>query len=175
MNHYDSPSAGEHRDQAPASVACAVVTVSDTRTLADDRSGVAIIELLEAAGHRLAARTIVPDEPALLEAAVRELASRADVSVILVTGGTGIAPRDQTPDTLARLFTKELPGYGELFRMLSFQEIGAAAMLSRAVGGLIDRTVVLLMPGSTPAVSLAMERLILPELGHLVELAAKAP
>jgi molybdopterin adenylyltransferase len=173
MNRYDSPSAEEHRDQAPDSVACAVVTVSDTRTLADDRSGAAIIELLEAAGHRLAARTIVPDEPTLLEAAVRELVSRADVSAILVTGGTGVAPRDQTPDTLARLFTKELPGYGELFRMLSFQEIGAAAMLSRACGGLIDRTVVLLMPGSTPAVKLAMERLILPELAHLVQLARK--
>jgi molybdopterin adenylyltransferase len=175
MNRYDSPSAEEHRDQAAGSVACAVVTVSDTRTLADDRSGAAIIELLEAAGHRLVARKIVPDEPTLLEAAVRELVSRADVSAILVTGGTGVAPRDQTPDTLARLFTKELPGYGELFRMLSFQEIGAAAMLSRACGGLIDRTVVLLMPGSTPAVRLAMERLILPELGHLVQLAAKAP
>jgi molybdopterin adenylyltransferase len=174
MNRYDSPSAEEHRDQAPGSVACAVVTVSDTRTLADDRSGAAIVELLEAAGHQVAARTIVPDEPALLEAAVRELVSRADVAAILVTGGTGIAPRDQTPDTLARLFAKELPGYGELFRMLSYQEIGAAAMLSRAMGGLIDRTVVLLMPGSTPAVKLAMERLILPELGHLVQLAGKA-
>jgi molybdenum cofactor biosynthesis protein B len=175
MNRYDSPSAEEHRDQARGSVACAVVTVTDTRTLADDRSGAAIVELLEAAGHRLAARTIVPDEPALLEAAVRELVSRADVAAILITGGTGVAPRDQTPDTLVGLFTKELPGYGELFRMLSFQEIGAAAMLSRACGGLIDRTVVLLMPGSTPAVKLAMERLILPELGHLVTLAATAP
>ena len=174
MNPYDSPSAREHHEQAPAAVVCAVVTVSDTRTLADDRSGAAIVELLEATGHRVAARTIVPDEPAILVAAVRELVSRADVAVILVTGGTGIAPRDQTPDTLARLFTKELPGYGELFRQLSFQEIGAAAMLSRACGGLIDRTVVLLMPGSTPAVRLAMERLIVPELGHLVELAAKA-
>jgi molybdenum cofactor biosynthesis protein B len=156
-------------------VACAVVTVSDTRSLADDRSGAAIVELLEAAGHQLADRTIVPDEPALLEAAVRERASRPEIAVILVTGGTGIADRDQTPDTLARLFTKELPGFGELFRMLSFQEIGAAAMLSRACGGLIDRTVVLLMPGSTPAVRLAMERLILPELGHMVKLAGKSP
>ena len=175
MSRYDSPSAWEHHEQSPARVACAVVTVSDTRSLADDRSGAAIVELLEAAGHRLADRTIVPDEPTLLEAAVRELVSRPAIAAILVTGGTGIAERDQTPDTLARLFTKELPGFGELFRMLSFQEIGAAAMLSRACGGLIDRTVVLLMPGSTPAVRLAMERLILPELGHLVKLAGKAP
>ncbi len=175
MDRYDSPSAREHRDQAPAVVGCAVVTVSDTRTLADDRSGDAIVELLAGAGTaRLAGRTIVRDDPAELEAVVRELASRSDVAVVLVTGGTGIAPRDQTPDTLARLFTKDLPGFGELFRMLSYQEIGAAAMLSRACGGLIDRTVVLLMPGSTPAVRLAMERLILPELGHLAELVAKA-
>jgi molybdenum cofactor biosynthesis protein B len=175
MSRYDSPSARQHHEQSPDRVACAVVTVSDTRTLADDRSGAAIVELLEAAGHELADRTIVPDEPALLEAAVRELVSRPAIAAILVTGGTGIAERDQTPDTLRRLFTKDLPGFGELFRMLSFQEIGAAAMLSRACAGLIDGTVVLLMPGSTPAVRLAMERLILPELGHMVKLAAKAP
>jgi molybdenum cofactor biosynthesis protein B len=174
MDRYDSPSAQEHRKQAPASVACAVVTVSDSRTLADDRSGATIVELLEAAGHQIAARTIIPDEPDELDMAVRGLAVRPDVDVILITGGTGVAPRDQTPDALARLFTKQLPGFGELFRMLSFQEIGASAMLSRACGGLIDRTAVLLMPGSTPAVRLAMERLILPEIGHLVELAAKA-
>jgi molybdenum cofactor biosynthesis protein B len=174
MSRYDSPSAAQHRAQAPRSVACAVVTVSDTRTLADDRSGGTIVELLEAAGHAVAARTIVRDEPAELDAAIRELAIRPGVEAILITGGTGAAPRDQTPETLTRLFTKELPGFGELFRMLSFQEIGAAAMLSRACGGLIDRTVVLLMPGSTPAVRLAMDRLILPELGHLVELAGKS-
>jgi molybdenum cofactor biosynthesis protein B len=174
MSRYESPSAEEHREDAPPSVACAVITVSDTRTLANDRSGTTIVELLEVAGHRAAARTLVPDEPESLEAAVRDLAARPDIQVVLVTGGTGVAPRDQTPDTLARLFTKDLPGFGELFRTLSYQEIGAAAMLSRACGGLIDRTAVLLMPGSTPAVRLAMERLILPELGHLAKLAAKA-
>jgi molybdenum cofactor biosynthesis protein B len=174
MSRYESPSAEEHREGAPPSVGCAVVTVSDTRTLADDMSGATIVELLEAAGHRAAARTLVPDEPAPLEAAVKEFVARPDIQAVLMTGGTGIAPRDQTPDTLARLFTKELPGFGELFRMLSYQEIGAAAMLSRACGGLIDRTVVFLMPGSTPAVRLAMEKLILPELGHLAKLAAKA-
>lgn len=175
MNPYDSPSAREHRQGAASAVACAVVTVSDTRTLADDRSGAAVVELLEAAGHRVPARRIVPDEPQALTALFTELAARPDVAVILATGGTGVAVRDTTPDTLGRLFTRELPGFGELFRMLSFQEIGAAAMLSRACGGMIDRTVVLLMPGSTPAVRLAMERLILPELAHLATLAAKAP
>jgi molybdenum cofactor biosynthesis protein B len=174
MAQYDSPSAREHRERAPASVGCAVVTVSDTRTLADDRSGATIVDLLEAAGHQVAARKLVRDEPAELKASIEELVARSDIAAILITGGTGIAPRDQSPDTLAGLFTTDLPGFGELFRMLSFHEIGAAAMLSRACGGLIDRTVVLLMPGSTPAVRLAMERLILPELGHLVELAEKA-
>jgi molybdenum cofactor biosynthesis protein B len=173
MTRYDSPSADEHRRQSPAQVTCGVVTVSDTRTLADDRSGALVVELLQQAGHVAAARTIVPDEPRHLTAAVQELVARPDVAAILLTGGTGIAARDQTPDTLARLFTRELPGFGELLRMLSYQEIGAAAMLSRATGGLVDRTVVLLMPGSTAAVRLAMERLILPELGHLVQLAGK--
>ena len=114
-----------------------MVTVSDTRTLADDRSGAAIVELLEAAGHRVAGRTIVPDEPAELEAAVRELASRRDVDAVLLTGGTGIAPRDQTPDTLPRLFTKELPGFGELFRMLSFRK--SAPRRCSAAPGRADR------------------------------------
>jgi molybdopterin adenylyltransferase len=173
MDRYDSPSAQQHRQQAPASVTCAVVTVSDTRTLADDRSGATIVEMLQRAGHTVAERTIIPDEPDELEMAVRELVVHPSVAVVLITGGTGIAPRDQTPDALRRLFTKELPGFGELFRMLSFQEIGAAAMLSRACGGLVGRTVVLLMPGSTAAVRLAMERLVLPELGHIAQLAAK--
>jgi len=168
MSCYDSPSAKQHRDEAPDSVGCAVLTVSDTRTVADDRSGATIVDLLSAAGHRIEAREVVRDEPASIEAAVRKLAADERIDAVLVTGGTGIAARDQTPDAICGLLTKELPGYGELFRMLSFQEIGAAAMLSRAVGGLVDRTLVLLMPGSTAAVRLAMEQLILPELGHLV-------
>ena len=171
MSRYDSLSAEQHRQQAPRRVACAVVTVSDSRTLADDRSGAAIVELLEAAGHLAAARRIVPDDPAILAPTVRELAALKEIDAILLTGGTGVAPRDQTPDAIAGLLTKELPGFGELFRMLSFQEIGAAAMLSRARGGLIGDTAVFLMPGATAAVRLAMERLILPEIGHLVQLA----
>jgi len=169
MSRYNSPSAEEHRQQAPGQVRCAVVTVSDTRSLASDRSGGLIVELLEAAGHRIASREVVPDEPSILEPLVRELAQREDVDAVLLTGGTGIAARDQTPEALAQMFHKQLPGFGELFRMLSFQEIGAAAMLSRATGGVVGRTVVLLMPGSTAAVRLAMEKLVLPELGHLVE------
>jgi len=169
MSCYDSHSAKQHRAAAPASIACAVLTVSDTRTLDDDKSGALIVELLTRAGHRVAERAIVRDEPADVAAFVTKLATSAAVEAILITGGTGIAARDQTPEALRGLFAKELPGFGELFRMLSYQEIGAAAMLSRAIGGVIGTTVVLLMPGSTAAVRLAVEKLILPELGHLVE------
>ena len=172
MADRESP-ATQHRASSRHSGVCGVVTVSDTRTLADDRSGDLILENLMAAGHSVAERLIVPDEPSVLKDAIERLVERPDISAILLTGGTGAAPRDQTPDTLSALFTRELPGFGELFRMLSYQEIGAAAMLSRATAGMIDRTVVFLMPGSTAAVRLAMERLILPELPHLTTLASK--
>lgn len=148
-----------------------MVTVSDTRSLDNDKSGQTIVELLQSAGHEVVERTLVPDEPALVTDQVRSFSENTDIDAILLTGGTGIAARDQTPDAVARLLTKQLPGYGELLRMLSYQEIGAAAMLSRAMGGLVEQTVVLTMPGSTAAVRLAMEKIILPELGHLVSLA----
>ncbi|MCA9231159.1 MAG: molybdenum cofactor biosynthesis protein MoaB [Planctomycetales bacterium] len=168
---FQSPSADQHRRESPARVRCAVVTVSDTRLLENDSSGQAIVDALDQAGHAVVEREIVPDVPEQIEQIVRRLVSATEVDAILITGGTGIAARDQTPDTLVRLFTKELPGYGELLRMLSYQEIGPAAMLSRACGGLVEQTVLLTMPGSTAAVRLAMEKLIVPELGHLVSLA----
>jgi molybdenum cofactor biosynthesis protein B len=171
QNSYASESAQEHRRQGPESVRCAVLTVSDTRSLADDKSGQTIVELLQTAGHEIADRALVPDEPVQVADQVRSFAENAEIDAVLVTGGTGIAARDQTPDAVAQLLTKQLPGYGELFRMLSYQEIGAAAMLSRAMGGLVEQTVVLTMPGSTAAVRLAMEKIILPELRHLVSLA----
>jgi molybdenum cofactor biosynthesis protein B len=163
---YQSRSAEEHREQAPQGVACGVVTVSDTRTLDTDQSGAKIVAALQQAGHTVLQRTIVADEPAQIEALLTDWATQCEA--ILLTGGTGIAPRDQTPETLDKLLTQQLPGYGELLRMLSYQAIGPAAMLSRASGGLIGQTVVLTMPGSLAAVRLAMEQLILPELGHLV-------
>lgn len=166
-----SPSAAQHRGSSPAAVRCAVLTVSDSRRPDNDTGGQTIVELLEAAGHSVAERTIVPDEPAQVVALVRRWAAAENVDAIIITGGTGAAPRDQTPEAIADLLTKPLPGYGELLRMLSYQEIGPAAMLSRALGGLVDQTVVLTMPGSPNAVRLAMERIILPELGHLVGLA----
>jgi molybdenum cofactor biosynthesis protein B len=168
----------EHRQAAPTRVRVAAVTVSDTRTLADDRSGQLLVELIEAAGHEVVDRQIVRDDPDeirnLLEA-YRELAASSGyadppskLDAVLVTGGTGIGSRDQTFETVSNLLTKAMPGYGELFRWLSFEEIGPAAMLSRAVGGVMGTLVVLTMPGSPAAVRLAMTRLIGPELGHLV-------
>jgi molybdenum cofactor biosynthesis protein B len=168
-----SQSAAEHRAQAPQSVRCAVVTVSDTRTLETDTGGQSVCELLTAAGHSLVQRHIIPDEPARMRALVMELAGHEDIEAMLLTGGTGVSRRDQTYETVSEMLTKALPGYGELFRWLSYQEIGPAAMLSRTVGGLIGRTVVLTMPGSPAAVRLAMEKIILPELGHLVREASK--
>ncbi len=169
MGCFSSESAEQHRQQAPDQVGCAVVTVSDTRTPETDSGGQTIVDMLEAAGHAVLDRRIVPDEPDRLQAAAIELADSDAIDAILITGGTGITVRDQTPDTINQLLTKQLPGYGELFRMFSYQEIGTAAMLSRAAGGLMGSTVVLTMPGSPAAVRLAMEKLILPEIAHLVE------
>ena len=156
----------EHKREAPKSVGCALITVSDTRTIETDRGGQTAVELLAAAGHRLLRREIIPDDPEPMRRLLEELRDRVDA--VLLTGGTGIGSRDQTYETVSSMLDKPLPGYGELFRMLSFEQVGAAAMLSRTVGGLIGRTVVLTMPGSPGAVRLALEKLILPELGHLV-------
>ena len=158
----------EHKRNAPECVRCAVITVSDTRTLQTDTGGRTVVTHLEAAGHMVVERIIVPDSPDQMRPLLRGLVERDDVDAVLLTGGTGISQRDQTYETVSGLLTKPLPGYGELFRMLSYEQIGAAAMLSRAVGGLVDRTVVLTMPGSRAAVQLAMEKVILPELAHLV-------
>jgi molybdenum cofactor biosynthesis protein B len=158
----------EHKADAPKTVRCAVVTVSDTRTLETDAGGRGVLERLRAAGHEVLARHILPDAPDRLRSLLEGLGDAGDVDAVLITGGTGITARDQTYETITSLLTKPLPGYGELFRMLSYEQIGPAAMLSRATGGLMGRVVVLTMPGSPAAVQLAMEKVILPELGHLV-------
>jgi molybdenum cofactor biosynthesis protein B len=168
-----SESVAEHRREAPSSLALAVLTVSDTRTVDTDTSGALIVELAEAAGHRVAERAIVPDEPDRMRPLLERWASTAGIDAILVTGGTGVSARDLTYETVSHLLTKPLPGYGELFRMLSYAEIGPACILSRAVGGLIGRVAVLVMPGSRAAVQLAMSRIIVPELPHLVREARK--
>ncbi len=158
----------QHRAEAPRTVCCAVITVSDTRTLQTDSGGQTIVDLLAAAGHQVVQRLIVRDDPEPMRALLEALRDDPTVDAILMTGGTGLGSRDNTFETVSGLLTKPLPGYGELFRMLSYQEIGAAAMLSRATGGLLGRKVLLTMPGSRGGVRLAMEKLILPELGHLI-------
>lgn len=167
------PGVAQHHTEAPRHLALAVLTVSDTRTTATDTSGALVIQLAEAAGHRVTTRAIVPDEPNAIRLLLEEYRDRGDLDALLITGGTGISPRDRTFETVTPLLTRALPGYGELFRMLSFAEIGPAAILSRAVGGLMGTLVVLVMPGSRAAVQLAMDRIILPELPHLVREARK--
>ncbi len=169
-----SQAVSEHRAAAPVSLMLAVMTVSDTRTFENDTSGALIVSMAEAAGHRIADRVIVPDEPEQMTPLIRSFSEREGLHAVLITGGTGISPRDQTYETVTALLTKPLPGYGELFRMLSYAEIGPACLLSRAVGGLIGDRVVLVMPGSRAAVELAMGKIILPELPHIVREARKS-
>jgi molybdenum cofactor biosynthesis protein B len=149
-------------------VACAVLTVSDSRTAETDASGGLIRELLTGAGHSVCSYEILPDEPSRIRESLVGYGGNTNCQAVLVTGGTGLAVRDTTYEVVESLLDKRLQGFGELFRSLSYAEIGSAAMLSRAIGGSMDRTAVFSMPGSTPAVRLAMEKLILPELGHVV-------
>lgn len=144
------------------------MTVSDTRTEATDRSGRAIVELLAGEGHDVAGKTIVTDDPDRVRGAVARAVGDPDVDIVITTGGTGITRRDGTYEVIAELLDKRIDGFGELFRALSFEEIGPAAMLSRACAGLAGGTIVISVPGSENAVRLAMTRLILPELSHLV-------
>lgn len=160
--------AEEHRAKAghgPVSVA--VVTVSDTRTPETDVNRQYLEARLAELGHVAAAYRLIKDEPDQVAAALDELAALPGVRLILFNGGTGISPRDTTYDVLSRMLEKTLPGFGELFRMLSFQEVGAAAMLSRATAGVYRGCVIVSMPGSPNAVQLAMEKLIFPEINHL--------
>jgi molybdenum cofactor biosynthesis protein B len=154
-------------------VSCYVLTVSDTRTEANDTSGHAIIELLTAAGHFVAGHRIVRDEPAEVERVVLDQLANGDVDVVITTGGTGITSRDSTYEAIDRVIDKRLDGFGELFRMLSFQEIGPAAMMSRAVAGVARGKVIVALPGSEDAVRLGMTELLIPELTHLVQQVSK--
>ena len=163
----------EHRAAAPTSVRCYVLTISDSRTEATDTSGRAIQDLLSGKGHQVTGRQILPDDPARVRAALRAQLANPDVQAILTTGGTGISSRDNSYEAIDSLLEKRLTGFGELFRALSYQEIGAAAILSRACAGTSQGKVILSVPGSEHAVRLAMTKLILPELGHLVREAAR--
>jgi len=145
-------------------LAIAVLTVSDTRTEADDTSGRALVERLTAAGHRLAARAIAPDDIYRIRAVVSGWIADPAVSVVLVTGGTGMTGRDSTPEAVRPLLDKEITGFGELFRMLSWEEIGASTLQSRALGGLANATFVFCLPGSTGACRTAWDRILQPQL-----------
>jgi molybdopterin adenylyltransferase len=156
-----------HKAHAPKVVRVHVLTVSDTRTEETDTGGRLCRELCAAAGHVIAGHAILRDEPALVEAAIRRVADEGSADVLIATGGTGISRRDNTYEAVSGLLDKRLDGFGELFRFLSYEQIGSAAMLSRATAGLHRSLVVFAIPGSEKAVRLALERLIVPELGHL--------
>lgn len=164
-----------HRAESGSALRFAVLTISDTRDAGTDRGGPRLVEGVEGAGHRVTFRSIVKDDAAEITAAVRTAVARADVDIVLTTGGTGIAPRDVTAPTLEGLFESTIPGFGELFRMLSFREIGSAAILSRATAGILGGKVVLALPGSPKALDLALREIILKEAGHLVSQARGRP
>lgn len=152
----------------------ALITVSDSRTAQTDSGGGRLRELVEAAGQRVASALIVPDEVAAIRSAVEAALAAEGVDLVVLTGGSGVAPRDLTPEAVSPLFEKELPGFGELFRMLSYAEIGPAAMLSRATAGVASGRAIFLLPGSPAALELAMTRLILPEASHLLSQVRRA-
>ncbi len=168
MLHGERMAVADHKREAPQKVRVFVVTISDTRTEETDTSGRAARDLISAAGHVVAGYQLLKDEPAAVAALIRKVADEASADVIVTSGGTGITARDSTYEAVTSLLDKRLDGFGELFRMLSFEEIGAAAMMSRAVAGLHRGVAVFATPGSTAAVKLALTRLIIPELGHLV-------
>ena len=163
-----SPYEQHARSAAPVAARSAVITLSDTRTAETDKSGRRIRELLEADGHAVAHSQILPDEPERLARELDALLSRGDIDAVLTNGGTGISRRDQTIAVVERAITLPLPGFGELFRLLSWEQIRSGAMLSRATGGIAKDKLLFAMPGSTAAVELAMTKLILPELRHLI-------
>jgi molybdenum cofactor biosynthesis protein B len=161
----------EHRHQAPESVRCAVITVSDTRTPENDTSGQYMQEVLSRAGHTVSTYMIVKDEPDDIHRVLTHHIQAPDTDAVLLSGGTGLSRRDGTYEVVQSCLEKELTGFGELFRWLSYEEIGAAAMMSRATAGVAARTVIVSMPGSSAAVRLAMDKLILPELAHMTHIA----
>ena len=158
----------EHKATAPRAIGCWVLTVSDTKTPDTDTSGQLIRKLLLDAGHQIVGSSIVRDEPKDVQRVIREACTNDEVRAVLVTGGTGITSRDSTYEAIEALLDKRLPGFGELFRMLYYQEIGAAAMMSRAQLGVHARRIVVSLPGSPNACRLALEKLVIPELSHLI-------
>ena len=163
-----SVSVHKHRDAAPKKVRVAVLTISDTRTPQTDTGGDTIEELVRGAGHEVVERDIVRDEAASIRMKLVDLLGRSDVDAVITTGGTGISARDTTYEVVDRLLEKRLDGFGEIFRMLSYEEIGAAAFLSRAVAGTVGTKFLVCLPGSRNAVRLAVEKLLVSEISHVV-------
>lgn len=163
----------EHKEKAPRSVSCAVLIISDTRTEQDDESGGLIKQRLGQNGHQVVAYSIVRNDAEVIKGKIDELLRREGLQVIITSGGTGVSHRDITVETIFPMLEKRLDGFGELFRFLSYQEIGAASMMSRAVAGVVGGKVILCMPGSLGAVTLAMDKIILPEIGHMVREATR--
>lgn len=158
-----------HSPSKILSVNCAIITVSDTKTFDTDKSGKLIQELLNKAGHQISTYQIVKDEPEPIKSLLVNLSNNYQLDCLIFSGGTGIAPRDTTYDVISKLLTKTLPGFGEIFRTLSYQEIGSRAIASRATAGIYQQKIVFSLPGSVNAVKLGLEQLIIPELPHLVE------
>jgi len=163
-----SESVDKHREASPEQVRVAVLTISDTRTPETDTGGNLIVDLMQEAGHEIPRREIVKDDAPRIEVILQELLSDANVDAVITTGGTGISARDTTYEVVSRVIDKRLDGFGELFRMLSYEEIGAAAILSRALAGAAGSKFVACLPGSANAVRLAMEKLLVPEIPHVV-------
>jgi molybdopterin adenylyltransferase len=163
-----SESVNKHREAAPERVRVAVLTISDTRTPQTDSGGDTIEELMRGAGHEIVERSIVSDEAEGIRAKLADLLARSDVDAVITTGGTGISARDSTYEVVDRMLEKKLDGFGEIFRVLSYEEIGAAAILSRALAGAVGPKFVACLPGSRNAVRLAVERLLVPEISHVV-------
>ncbi len=163
-----TPGHQEHKAHADVHVSCGVITVSDTRTKETDKSGQLILEMLQAAGHPVTGYHIIKDEPTQIRPLLAALLADSNIQAVIINGGTGISRRDVTFDAIHGMLEKHLPGFGELFRLLSYEDIGSAALLSRAAAGIAQGKVVFSLPGSSGAVRLGMEKLILPEMPHIV-------
>jgi len=163
----------EHKEKAPQKVSCAVLTISDTRTEQDDESGKLITEKLSQNGHRVMFYSVLKNEADSIKRKIYELLRQEELQVIITSGGTGVSHRDITVDTISPILEKKLDGFGELFRFLSYQEIGTASIMSRAIAGAAGGKVILCLPGSLGAANLAMDKIILPEIGHMVREATR--
>ena len=163
----------EHKHKSPKNVNCAVLIISDSRTEQSDESGKLIKQMLKKNGHSVASYCILKNDAASIQKKLDELLAEENLQVIIASGGTGISHLDVTVETITPYLEKKLDGFGELFRFLTYQEIGSGSILSRAIGGVARGKVILCLPGSVGAVSLAMEKIILPEIGHLVREASR--